>query len=382
MSASDNPPKSAHQNTQRSQSKQPALSRETQHLKETQRSGSEPNPARTRPKRAVVASILRGALMACVILGIGFLAMMAGIRIINPQRMTYAIGLLGLIPFVFLLTPLVLGYGLIRRSKTFSIIGAFFVVLFGYWASADIRFGPGQGEKPADAIRITTANLLQSNPDPALSFVEIVATNPDVILLQELTPELWAQIEPLPELAPYQFQRLSLRGNPDGTGILSRLPLLDGGIYTLEKTPVSWVDLELDAARIRIINVHLAAPINAGLTFRGERQYADLSRLLNSINIPVVIAGDFNATAQHQRFQQLVDIGLGDAHQQAGRWLGATWGLRPPERLPDTLRIDHILMTQELEAVHSWTKPTTGSDHKMLVADVHVIAGDESTSSP
>lgn len=376
MSASDKQRNSAHRGTRTARSEQPAHSSE--------QALCEPGSVstRTHSKRSVVASILRGSLMACVILGIGFLAAMAGIRIVNPQRMTYAIGLLGLIPFVFLLTPLVLGYGLIRRSKTFSIIGAFFVVLFGYWASADIRFGPGQGEKPADAIRITTANLLQSNPDPALSFVEIVATEPDVILLQEFTPELWAQIEPLPEASAYQYQRLSLRGNPDGTGILSRLPLLDDGIYTLGETPISWVDLELDGSPVKIINVHLSAPVNAGLTIRGERQYAELSRLLGTISIPVILAGDFNATAQHQRFQQFVDIGLGDAHQQAGRWLGATWGLRPPERLPDTLRIDHILMTQELEAVHSWTRPTTGSDHKMLVADIHFVADDDTTGSP
>ena len=42
----------------------------------------------------------------------------------------------------------------------------------------------------------------------------------------------------------------------------------------------------------------------------------------------MILAGDFNATADHAQFRQLLKLGYRDAATEAGRGLIPTWGPR------------------------------------------------------
>ncbi len=324
------------------------------------------------PSRAVLVR-------SSAVLGIGLvllgLFVVAVLRVANPTSSLIATGLIGVVPLAFLGTPFLLGYGLAKKLRWLSVTSLVLVMLFGYWASADLRFGAGQGDKPEQAIRLTTANLAISNPDPAQAVVELIAASPDLILLQELTPEAWSRIENLAELAEYPYRQVNAQGNPDGTAIVSRQPFLDEGTLHLGVTPATWVELTIGQQRVRLINVHMAAPLSPKLIERGGTQYMALATVVEGTSLPLVIIGDFNATVQHRRLQDLMDLDLADAHQQAGRWFGATWGQPRLALFPAMLRIDHVLMTEKIEAVHSWTEPLSGSDHRMLVVDLTVPSG-------
>lgn len=302
--------------------------------------------------------------------GVLFLLGLIVLRTKNPISYPLATGLIGLVPLAFFATPFVLGYGIWARRWLFVGVGVPLILLFGYWASADIRFGAGKGDRPEDGIRLATANLFQSNLDPVGAAADAVREDPDIILFQELTPELWAQLELDPVLADYPYRQINTRGNPDGGGIVSRVPILDGGVHKLGTNPITWITIDLDGTAVQLINVHLSAPLQDSLIERGSIQHRELKIWLSTINGPVIVAGDFNATVQHDRLKNLMAGGLYDAHQQAGRWLGATWGLEELGPLPAMLRIDHVLYRSDISAVHAWTRPMTGSDHKILVADL------------
>ncbi len=321
-------------------------------------------------KRPSRAGLIHAVAVLGASLGLFGLLVIAVLRVFNPTSSFIATGLIGVTPLAFLGTPLVLGYGLAKKHRWFSVAGLVLLLLFGFWASADLRFGPGQGEKPEGAIRVVTGNVAMSNPDPALAVVEMTSTEPDLILLQELTPEAWASIEDLAELKEYPYRRANPQGNPDGTAIVSRLPFADKGTLGLGVTPATWADITIGQQSVRVINVHMAAPVSQKLIDRGATQYTALAAEVLDSTLPLIIVGDLNSTVQHRRLQDLMDQGLADAHQQAGRGFGATWGQPRLALLPAMLRIDHVLMSEEIEAVHSWTEPLSGSDHRMLIVDL------------
>lgn len=326
------------------------------------------------PDRSVKGPSRAGLTHAAVVLGVGILLLglllIGVLRLLNPTSSFIATGLIGITPLAFLGTPVVLCYGLAKKHRWLSVTGLVLLLIFGYWASADLRFGPGQGDKPIEAVRVATANLSMFNPDPAIAVVQLIQNEPDLILLQELTPEVWATIENLTELEAYPHRQVNPQGNPDGTAIVSRLPFSDQGTLRLGVTPVTWADITIDEQSVRVINVHMAAPVSQKLIDRGATQYAELAAVVEDSPLPVVIVGDLNSTVQHRRLQGLMDQGLSDAHQQAGRGFGATWGQPRLTLVPALLRIDHVLMPSEIEAVHSWTETLSGSDHRMLIVDL------------
>jgi endonuclease/exonuclease/phosphatase family metal-dependent hydrolase len=88
-------------------------------------------------------------------------------------------------------------------------------------------------------------------------------------------------------------------------------------------------------------------------------------------DVPVIMAGDFNATLDHARFRALLRLGYADAAVQAGRGLVPTWGPRPGGELA-MLAIDHILLDPRcaVRAVSAHKLP--GTDHRALFAKIQL----------
>jgi endonuclease/exonuclease/phosphatase family metal-dependent hydrolase len=83
---------------------------------------------------------------------------------------------------------------------------------------------------------------------------------------------------------------------------------------------------------------------------------------------PTVVAGDFNATLDHEDFRHALGGYCRSVGPAVGAGLRGTW----PADQPAVLRtqIDQVVVTRQLEPARFTTYPITGTDHRAVVATV------------
>lgn len=171
-----------------------------------------------------------------------------------------------------------------------------------------------------------------------------------------------------------------------GDAILTHLPhrLIKAGTLpglsdkpNLEPRGALWLAIDLDGREIQVISTHL------GLDPR-ERT-AQVEALLGNewlsheqCQAPVILCGDFNALPSSNVCRRLGSQ-LKDAQILAPRHIPMSTF---PSRFP-TLRIDHILLSPELEVTHieipNWELARIASDHLPLVAEIRITRSKESS---
>jgi endonuclease/exonuclease/phosphatase family metal-dependent hydrolase len=212
-------------------------------------------------------------------------------------------------------------------------------------------------------LRILSANLANGLAD-ADAFADLVETvEPDVALVQELTP---AQAEALARVLP--FGKLEPARDHKGMGIALREP---GSVRRLHlpyrSAFVAEVPRSAGEEAIEIINLHLAAPHIHPVVTRLRDRRGQLELVLAHLDGTPrrrrVLGGDLNATPlwpAYRRLKARFDDAAVDAARRIGRRPGRTWGPWPGSvRL---LRIDHVLV-QGLVAAETRVLPLRGSDH-------------------
>jgi endonuclease/exonuclease/phosphatase (EEP) superfamily protein YafD len=85
--------------------------------------------------------------------------------------------------------------------------------------------------------------------------------------------------------------------------------------------------------------------------------------------LPVVLAGDLNATHDHRPFRRLLGAGLEDSHDVAGYGWARTWSAR---WWAATLRIDHVLVSRSVAVTGYRTGSAFGSDHLPVIATLAI----------
>lgn len=257
----------------------------------------------------------------------------------------------------------------------------------------------GRGSEPAQLsahrtpLRVMTYNIksyLAEASDDAYTLLaqEISRQAPDVLLMQDgphlnrpgrLNPAMRAA------LAPYHWQGV------DQYVIASRYPLRDcrTGNLSVQGPPWSYLrcTVEVGTRQVTVVNVHTLTPRQGLNATRSERlegveewrenfairmsQARRLADDLVRLPQPWIVAGDLNASQSSPVVQALLAVGLRDAFGEAGLGWGYTVGhaLRPHLSL---LRIDHILVSDEIGVSDAWTGSRWGSEHRPVIAEVSV----------
>ena len=220
---------------------------------------------------------------------------------------------------------------------------------------------PAQG---AERITVMNANLFEGRAK-AEEIMDAVRDNDvDILVLEEITPDLLAQLDGLglAELLPERV------GEPDymvaGTMILANQPLTEH--VRLRTTFQGW---QATYDGLKVLGVHPVAPVDpdawradhAAILRQAEADDADL------------IVGDMNATPDHDVMRTLDDAGFRDAGEVSNEGWQPTWpanhvGILP--LLPPLVRIDHVLIGNELASLGTHTVDIDGTDHLALVATV------------
>ena len=219
---------------------------------------------------------------------------------------------------------------------------------------------------PVGSITLASINLWSGNDDSDALLALLDAERPDVVVLQELTPE-WASAT-APLAADYPYRVLRVRRGNFGLALLSRYPIVQQQIIELagEAEPAIEATLQLGTQQLDVLGVHPVPPKSAELAQRRNRQLAAIGELATATPRPLAVLGDFNATPWSPHFRRLLDkTQLRNAAR--GRGLDFTW----PTFMPLLgIPIDHCLVSDQVKVLRQWRGPSIGSDHYPLFTEI------------
>lgn len=215
-------------------------------------------------------------------------------------------------------------------------------------------------------VRVTSANLLRGQADPAEIAAIVRRRQTDVLAIQELTMVGWKRLErggafaELPHL-------LRARGRKwNDAAIASRWPLTRVEVPGLPSVYVV-ADARLpDGRTVRVLSAHPTPPVRPEAQARWE-DWLDAFPAPRAVGMEAgIAAGDFNATEDHRQFRRMLDLGWRDVASELGEGLRPTWDSR--RYLPLTL--DHVLVPPGAAARAYAIDELPGSDHRAISATV------------
>jgi endonuclease/exonuclease/phosphatase (EEP) superfamily protein YafD len=222
---------------------------------------------------------------------------------------------------------------------------------------------------PGAQLSVVSLNAGRGHADPAALAAVIENSNPDVLVLVEASePMIKALAAGLPAWDYTHRTGPVLTGGAIDTVILSRYPLRQETAAALQSEgalfdiPVAVID-HPRAGSIRIAGIHPAPPTHAPTSWAQTLRRLE-AWTAGQADMPLVLAGDFNATAAHPQFRALA-AGLTEASPKMGPWAMATW---PADSgMPAFAGIDHVLVRAlAVRGAERFTVP--GTDHHGIVA--------------
>ncbi len=261
--------------------------------------------------------------------------------------------------------------GLITRRYWLVAVSLVIVALHLFWVLPGLW--PGSVEqKPAGSIgmRLLTANLEEDNGRAGDLGLQIRAQSPDIVVVEELSPLAFYSLQKSGALAGYRYNAAFPSFGAFGAGVWSRFPLTDvgtptvGGLLSLRMT-VS----PAPGRAFRLFAVHTLSPRSGANATAWRTQLTDLRHEASAATLPVVLAGDFNATEDNRPFRRLTGAKLRDAHDVVGAGWAPTWSATMP-LLPPVFRLDHVLSSRQFAVTRYEVGNRYGSDHLPLIVDL------------
>ena len=260
-----------------------------------------------------------------------------------------------------------------RWQVTMALAGLSLVglVLQGWWMSplfVGDKPTPGPGAEP---FRVLTLNLDTGTADPNDVVSTAVTSGADIVILQEVVPNTLTRMESagLDSVYPHRAGQPLVNGRY-GTMVFSNASLSDVTYLGTHSTTVQ-VKATVPQQQVWLLAVGVPAPG----TGTPEPWLADLQQLVATARElhPAIVAGDFEATFDHQPFADLLDLGFRDVGERANAGWQRTW---PTDRsrfgisFPRIGQLDHVLVGSSLAAVSQDTLSVPGSDHRGVLAEV------------
>lgn len=271
------------------------------------------------------------------------------------------------VPFVFVAAVVALAFGRHVTAGTGAVTGAVFLALV-----APLAFPGGLPEAAGDeALTITHANLLYSNPRIDDAIAAILATDADVLAFSELTPEFAAAIDAsgIGDRYPYRVVRPGTAAV--GLGIWSRVPIspgdpVDGSTMTLT------ADVAVAGEVMHLVLAHPLPPLFQADHWRAEMRA--MAAIDDATLARTVVVADLNVSYFHPPFRRFLDrTDLRDVHQALGEGFSVSWPT--DEVVPPFVRLDHALVGERVTATAIDDHDVPGGDHRAFTVTVSWAAG-------
>ena len=235
---------------------------------------------------------------------------------------------------------------------------------------APVYFNPTE-PVPGQVMRFACFNVLTSNNRYGDAVKWVQQADPDVIFLPEVD-EVWADaLSPLRAGHPHSID-YPVEGN-FGFAFYSKFPILSWEIIPCGKLELPLLKAKLKGAAGDFIFFG-AHPVPPATSFWAGERDAFLKRIAEEVkkaSLPVVVAGDLNATRWSHAMKPLFEAGLIDSTR--GHGIGPTWMCgNPMVAVP----IDHVLFRgasatpMQAHASRHEVGRDLGSDHRPVIAEI------------
>ena len=286
----------------------------------------------------------------------------------------YAIALYA-VALLLLLLVIAAGRGRRRRAGgSAALLVATLLALHVFWAS-----GPYAGEvATAEGERFTvlTANLAIGDADPSRVVDLALKNDVDALVLSEITPLALRQMDAAGLSRAFPHAEGETGPGVQGTMVFSTRAPTD---VTPLRTTFAGVATTFpvgEQGTLQLLAVHPHPPVGDAREWRADHQtIRDFVARNEAAGDATVIAGDFNATLDHEVMGDLEDLGFRSAADATNAQWQPTWPSASGMSLlgveiPSLLQIDHVLVTGNAEAVSIESATVQGTDHRAVVATV------------
>ena len=302
---------------------------------------------------------------------VGAWAIWAAIRLLGLDAAAPVVGLMAFTPYVALTAGIPLALTLVLRNWIAAGVAAVVAIALATAVLPRAFGGPTEAEGAAgQSLRVMTANMKlgDAKPEPLVELVRELDV--DVLAVEELTAGLARRLdaEGLDQLLPHR--ELAPDAGSKGTGLYSRYPLGPATVHRPAGAfPLVTARVEVPGAPPLVTSaVHTTPP-----TVSSSAWSADLGDLPAAARGPLrVLAGDFNATLDHDEFRELLDRGYADAGSTLGEGLEPTWPA--DRRFPPLITIDHALADERIGIRDYAVEDLPGSDHRAVFAELELPA--------
>jgi vancomycin resistance protein VanJ len=277
----------------------------------------------------------------------------------------------------------------IRVIAVAVIVVALVTVGGEWWSPGDNR---ARGEPSPTETRLTILSWnLEADSKAAQDVIDGILDirqplRPQVVALQELTPDVAAAIEASAEIDErFPYRILEPRDDVRGMGILSSVPLVEGAYGAFPMLLTAGMVMP-DGSRLDLVNAHplppkiatiAGVPVGMDTILRDqELRYVRAAAERAEDAERVIIVGDLNTTPTEPGFD-IVSNGLRDLHAEAASGTGFTWRPGFLEALDaGLLRIDHVLAGASIQPVAIAEDCSLPGDHCRVTAVVDVPDAD------
>jgi endonuclease/exonuclease/phosphatase (EEP) superfamily protein YafD len=269
------------------------------------------------------------------------------------------------VPYTFALVMLLIALVSARRRLPLVVLTALVAVLLAMhvtWvAPLFIRDGRPVTSEP---FTVLSLNMRAEGADTDDLVAQAEAA--DVVVLLEATPSAVAAAVGvgLQDTHPHSAGE-ALYGRT-GSLIYSRFPLTDADPLPATRFPQWAATVAVpEVGPVRVFAVHPCNPFcGPGMWPREHAVVADA--VARARDVPVVVAGDFNAVEDHLPMRRLREMGRRSATDLAGAGWLPTYPAN--SRIPPVIPIDHILVDGRLSATSVQRVTVRGTDHLGLLA--------------
>lgn len=321
-----------------------------------------------------VKSLLRqGLLVGCFAVGLMLLALFAfclmPLKYTTLKAVTEAA-----LPWLLLVTYVLVGVALVFRHRYLLALGT--LLIAGHLVILSFEYRPSSSlpkKEPIARFTLLSHNLHYDNWDLPRFERMVHESDADIVLLQEYSRRDLNLVEEDGELGSYPYTYQHVASGPESLSVYSRFPLREQEVRDITGFPQMRVVASLGNYDVAIWNVHAHSPVEGNVR-QWESDLQHLGKWIREEHLPVVMAGDFNATMQHRPFREIVQDGVREAAQDRGKWFDATWpsvdvAIPTPRGV---LRLDHVLTKGPLRVDRIWTGSPAGSDHYSVHATINL----------